>query len=119
MKELEALERVESVIEMADDSCDLNTAVGRNLEEAILRINDDMKLIKQALTEYEVLKQRDTAMKIGVRTQPFYDYDSGDNIDHQPSMSYEVAICEACNTDIGRTGDNFCPNCGQRLEWRE
>jgi hypothetical protein len=48
-KELEALKRVESVIEMADDSCDLNTAVGRNLEEAILRINDDMKLIKQAL----------------------------------------------------------------------
>ena len=56
----EAFQRIESVIELADDSVNTNTATGRELEEAIIRINDNIKLVRQSLTELEELKKRDT-----------------------------------------------------------
>ena len=52
----EAFQRIESVIELADDSVNTNTATGRELEEAIIRINDNIKLVRQALTELEFYK---------------------------------------------------------------
>jgi uncharacterized UPF0160 family protein len=52
-----AFKRIESVIELADDSANNYTATGRELEEAIIRINDDMKLVRKALTELEELKR--------------------------------------------------------------
>ena len=53
----EAFQRIESVIELADDSVNTNTATGRELEEAIIRINDNIKLVRQALTELGELKR--------------------------------------------------------------
>jgi hypothetical protein len=64
--------------------------------------------VEQALTEYEVLKQRDTAMKV-------------------LNDDYNGFICPSCKgyaIQVYRQyGDRlnlrFCNDCGQRLEWGE
>ena len=50
-KALEALKQIEVVIDMADNSCNLNTETGRELEEAILGINEEIELLRKALTK--------------------------------------------------------------------
>jgi len=49
-KELESLKAIESVIDLADDSVNTYTAMGRELEEAIVRIRGDIKSLRKALT---------------------------------------------------------------------
>ena len=46
-------ERIESLIDHLDDIPDLNTRWGRDLEESILTVRDDLKLIKTVILKGE------------------------------------------------------------------
>jgi len=52
-KEMEALERIKSLIDHLDDIPDLNTRWGRDLEESIITVRDDLKLIKAYILKGE------------------------------------------------------------------
>lgn len=112
-----AFKRIESVIELADDSANNYTATGRELEEAIIRINDDMKLVRKALTELEELKQRDTPMKVKVNEI------LTKGAEHKrytcPSCDYFFGYICTTTTECNVLRDNFCHHCGQRLDWSD
>lgn len=50
--------------------------------------------------------------------EEFYDYDSGDQIDGQPSYTVDASKCPNCNYDLGfKKHRKRCPKCGQKLDW--
>lgn len=58
------------------------------------------------------LKERDTAKK------PDYE---GDEYDNEGNIIYDTWICPNCEEHYEVDYDNydFCPECGQKLDWRE
>ena len=84
----EAFQRIESVIELADDSVNTNTATGRELEEAIIRINDNIKLVRQSLTELEALKRYPTSEEVREALQLFW----GNNYKVNVSITNQIFI---------------------------
>jgi hypothetical protein len=36
----------------------------------------------------------------------------------KPNKVKEYGICPKCNHDFGMEKVNYCPNCGQKLDWR-
>ena len=58
------------------------------------------------------LKERDTAKK------PDYD---GDGYDNEGNIIYDTWVCPNCEEHYEVDYDNydFCPKCGQRLDWSE
>ena len=111
----DAFQRIESVIDLADDSVNTNTATGRELEEAIISINDNIKLVRQSLTELEELKKRDTPMKLTQASRFTTD-----------KKLYGMYACNSCHEVIPyitlnskRVKPKFCYHCGQRLDWSD
>lgn len=55
--------------------------------------------------------------KVVYRQVDFMSYDNGDNIDNQPSMSYEQAYCGKCGVELYHQDYKFCPHCGHPIDW--
>jgi len=59
------------------------------------------------------------AIKKQIPTEPEY---SGDGYDENGDLVYDMAKCPLCGNDdfeygINNWGCDFCPNCGQALDW--
>ena len=44
-------------------------------------------------------------------------YDNGDNVDNQPSMSYDIAHCGKCYFELYHRDYRYCPHCGNLIDW--
>ena len=62
--------------------------------------------------QVQQLKERDTAKR------PDYE---GDGYDNEGNLIYDTWICPNCEEhyEVDYDRYDFCPNCGQRLDWSE
>lgn len=101
-KELEALERFNNVAYAYDEWLyDCSELYRRNIERRInLRsIDKDYNLLKQALKRNEPMK----VDLVPIATLLIYDY-------------YD---CPKCGGKVIGNYYNYCPYCGQKLDWKE
>ena len=71
------------------------------------------KELKQSLDELEELKKRDTPLKVVKRVyQEHNRYDC-------PNCDYYLGYIGTTITNTRILRENYCPNCGQRLDWSD
>jgi hypothetical protein len=72
-----------------------------------------MAALEKRCEELEAATSRDTPLKVIIE---------GDGYDDKVEIDYDTAYCPVCNhvyeVDYD-THDNYCRNCGQKLDWSD
>lgn len=99
-------------------------------QEAIKNIDDildspylcDESIDYQLTTDdIECLEMAKKAIEKQIPKKPYYE---GDGYDENGNMIYDCAECPVCGNDnfeygINNWGCEFCPDCGQALDWSD
>ncbi len=88
----------------------------QHLSRAINKI-DEQLLSSTIGLDKKISKVETKPIKVVYETVYFMTYDNGDNIDNQPSMSYDLAKCGKCNFEIYHRDYKYCPHCGNLFDW--
>lgn len=61
------------------------------------------------------------AMERQIPKKPMYEVDDYDAYDDSGSLIYDTWICPQCESryEVGYDDYDFCPNCGQAIDWRK
>lgn len=61
------------------------------------------------------------ALKLQIPKKPMYEVDAYDAYDDSGSLIYDTWICPQCESryEVGYDDYDFCPNCGQAIDWRK
>lgn len=99
-KELEALNKIESIIDRLASGCGINIS---ELDETF-DLENCTSIIAQGLIRLEELKKRDVPMKVVVKYDKTHDH-----------TSY---TCPSCGNDC-YFSKVYCTKCSQKLDWHK
>ena len=91
-------------------------------EEAIKRIIQHMNIHKmnepRAIMISMALQMAIYSLEKQIAKKPLMRYENM-GLGISPNESFKVFGCPCCKEEIDEERTNFCPNCGQKIDWEE